>query len=292
MERQPLAAWLDAGDAPLDDEPDDEETAPRRRRMRLLLLAALPWAVLGGVLVGAGGDGDEPSPAAGEEAAGDGDAALGPDDRPIEAGAGQGPDDRPVATPSHEGAPGTATPDVAGSGAGVPPAAGAGAVLAVRETATEHAGEEARRYVDLAVAEAAETHGAVTVVRVLTVVLEGDGRAWTDAAVERYAVAVDADGRALGAPWPVPNPPAADPELDWERIEDDGILTAVGAALERHGREPDDELTLERAEQAPGLLRAGFGDEEVWLTDADPPRLLGAPPTTADERTAEEGTAR
>lgn len=281
MERQPLAAWLDAGDAPLDDEPDrpdEEEASPRRRRARLLLLAALPWAVLGGVLVGArdggpadGGAGTSPAQAGEAGATDDGDAT-----------------DDDAGAPAHDDLRAGSADDEAATGTQVPAAAGAGAVVAVREAATTSAEEEARRYVDLAVAEAAEAHGAVTVVRVLAVVLEGDERAWTDAAVERYAVAVAPDGSALSTPWRVPDPPGADSEPAWERVEDDTALAAARGALEHQGAEPGEDLALERADDAPGLLRATWGGAEMWLADADPPRVLGAPPTIADE----EETAR
>ncbi|MFO8075885.1 MAG: hypothetical protein R6T85_07180 [Egibacteraceae bacterium] len=288
MERQPLAAWLDAGDAPLDDEPE-EEPSPRRRRARLLLLAALPWAVLGGVLVGArdGGsaeEGAEASPGSAEQAgarddgAGATDATDATDDE-----AGRTDDDATDATDDDAGRTGADTARDDEPGATVPPAAGAGAVVAVREAATASAGDEARRYVDLAVAEAAEAHGDVTVVRVLAVVLEGDARAWTDAAIERYAVAVAPDGRALSAPWRVPDPPAAGDEPAWHPVDDDEALAAARDALERHGAEPGGDLAVDRAEAAPGLLRATWRDAEVWLADADPPRVLGAPTSTSDD---------
>ena len=309
MSRHPLAEWLDAGDAPLSGGApagsDPAEPGTRRRRWRLIALATLPWAVLGGVLIGAGGttaDRDETSegdvaavtanPSATSTATSTTTPAAAPDPESSSAsGAGR-------QTPARSTDPNDPTdpPD--------PPAAlAAAAAVAVRAHISDTGGPT-WRHVDLALPEGGEPAGPGWVVRVLAVVLEGDAEGWDRSHVRRFAVAIADDGVLLEAPWPLAPPEdrtsggAPDHGPEWEplspspdsaapdsaasdRATPDGVeVDAVSRVLSTAGFAAQD-LTLARSSEDPTLLRATFEDEDdlrdVWLTTEPDLRLLGEP---------------
>lgn len=183
--------------------------------------------------------------------------------------------------------------EVPGGLLAVPPPVGgsgeAGALL-VRAALNATAGTGGpARYVDATVVTGIEPAGAAQVVSVLALVLTGDARGWEGAAVERYAVAVaqDPDGshHAVAGPWAlappaVPEPQAHTPEADPER------LALADQALEHAGyrdiadlslfRDPAHSgvLTVRASATAPGA--AGPAQWTLWLTDTDPPAVLGS----------------
>ena len=314
MARHPLADWLDAGDHQPEPEPGvaaESKPARRGRRWRLLTMAALPWAVLAGVLVGAGGtsagqsdEGDgadgvtgtaditEHDPHDSEDAehdASDPDAEHNADadaEQDADADAEQDTDaDAPSAIREPVGDAPTLLTEP-------PSAVTAAATVAVRDHVNATDGPT-RRYADLVVAEEAESTGSAWIVRITAAVLEGDEQEWVSGALERYAVPVSPEGRVLDTPWRVGDPSAdedpaplearwqpagehdADEPSDTHHEHRDAVVDALQAAGYR-GRD----VALEKGVEDAALLRATFREagqhHAVWLTTEPEVRVLGA----------------
>jgi hypothetical protein len=152
------------------------------------------------------------------------------------------------------------------------------------------------RYADLVAPEAMERLGAVTVVTVAVVLLEGTEGRWEHARLARYGVALagDATGgpRILGPPWPLPAP--APPPIRATTAEpaplDADLAGRVLALLDRAGYAaatvagalptglpadaPPSLLLLRVHARAPGAADAEV--HEVWADLEGSGRLLGA----------------
>lgn len=314
MGQHPLSEWLDAGDHRPEHGVEDGPSPAPRRRWRVVALAALPWAVLGGVLVGAGGT-----------SAGQADEAGDVEDaRPDEPGSD--PSDPDAATLPGE----AALAEVTAHRSDPPVEVAAAGAVAVREHINASAATD-RRYADLVLPEGGESTGSTWVVRVVAVVLEGDEEAWRDSSLQRFAVPVDGHGRILDTPWRLGRTDDADsmssgdhdgdggPEADpspttWQPADPDDVAADVppvpddqaGARPDAEGAPPGApgvdgaqgpalvdaitatlraagydvaELALSRSEEHPGVVRAAFEHEgerrTAWLSTASDVRLLG-----------------
>jgi hypothetical protein len=161
--------------------------------------------------------------------------------------------------------------------------AAAVATAAVHEHVTA-ADAAASRFVVHAATEAVRPAGDGLVATVTTVVLEGDEQ-WDRTRTTRYAVPLRTDGREVrtaGAPWPLPAPVgAAAPR--WEPVE--GDRRTIRAALTAAAYTDVEVADVTRSAAMTGVVRveveATAPDEdhprthEIWLSDTDPPRILG-----------------
>ena len=296
MARHPLSDWLDAGDYQPGTERThtaDSKPARRGRRWRLLTLAALPWAVLAGVLVGAGGTSAGGSDDVDGTASTTGAAEHDPRDSEAQ-------DDAASHAAEHESDADAGAPSAAGDPVGdpatvvgePPSAVTAAATVAVRDHINATDGPT-RRYADLVVAEGAESADDAWVVRLTAAVLEGDEQEWISSALERYAVPVSPEGGVLDAPWRVAGPstdeepdplearwqPAGEHDAgepsDMQRAPTDAVVDALQAAGYR-GRD----VALEQGVEDAALLRVTFREagqqHAVWLTTEPEVRVLGA----------------
>lgn len=244
------------------------EEPPERRRRLVVVLAVLPWFAVAALL------------AAGVARAPRDDAAGAP----------------PAHTPPAPPAPGPQAP-------GPPPAAavsapadqrlGASAAVAVRQLLSGDGADGVVRYVDMALPEGVTTHGDLAVVRVLAVLLEGDGAQWSAVRLRRYAVPLHIDGEApAGRPWPLPAPSwdattaAAEGDPAWQPVEDGALDEAVHAAAAEAGYQVTAVDAVLRHAGFVGVLRArllatapGEGEEalhDVWLSEGPPLRVLAS----------------
>lgn len=305
------AAPDDGGDGPRDAFRGgpfgwDLAPEPRRPRRHLLLAAGALWALilLGALAASARPTATVPPTPPDADAAADGaaDDAGAAATVPGEVDGADAVAPAPDAVGVAVGDAGDAVP--AGLPTVPPPGDASGEVgaLLVRAALNATAGTGGpARYVDATVVTGIEPAGAAQVVSVLALVLTGDARGWEAAAVERYAVAVarDPDGshRAVAGPWALA--PAAVPESETQTPEaDPGRLALAAQALEHAGYRDIADLSLFRDGAHPGVLTArasaigpgaaGPAQWTLWLTDTDPPAVLGSgqPPADLPERTA------
>jgi hypothetical protein len=257
-----VVAWLRAGEPPADRPFGDQEGRPRRLAV-LLAAAVLPWVVVAALAWSAAtGEPGGPAPPEGHAA-------------PVQ--------EHPAAAP----APPLSTPPPAGHPE-LDPAVAAHAVTAVRlHTAADGA---VRRYVDLAVAERAETVGEIVVVTVLAVVLEGDAEQWQTTRRARFGVPlrlVDGLPVPLADPWPLADADGETAsEMRWRSMDDPAAAQQILLALEREGFSHLGEVAVEEAPAAPGVLRAVVEARAprsaeaavhvVWLRDGPPMSVLGS----------------
>ncbi|MFP5310312.1 MAG: hypothetical protein ACLGIR_12140 [Actinomycetes bacterium] len=327
------------------DEPAAVAAGARRPGVVLLALAVLPWLLVGAVVLrGPGAAGTVP--AAGADTTtlatpGDGPPPAPAD--PVPGAGGPTPEDRP----DRSGDATPASPDRAGSAAGVDatPRRGIevlaeplGGDLLVAAAALGEVVVRARlttggppvdgwaaatgaprdpggdvQHVDHVTTESVHVPavGRIVVVVLAVVLRSDDGTVWTEAQVERHAVALELDPggslRTAGAVWPLPPPTpdraAAPDAATGPEVDDPDLRLAAVAGLEAGGWAVD-ELTLARP--APDLLVAvvrGTGPDgrrspgtPVWLvptptglapagTPARPGPGSGDPGATTDEPT-------
>jgi hypothetical protein len=232
---QPRPAWVI-------DELDDDPTDRARRRHLLLAAAAVPWVVVGALVMRSAAVDAPPQPAPSPTAA--------PPTAPSPTAAPPDPTTPPSALPSE--------PYVPSPAGGVPLDAGGGArdrltladvAAAAVPIARDHVTSigprldgtvgEGATYAEHLTVEAidhpAPDHAVVTV---QAIVLTARRSAYTDARLVRVAVPLDlTDGvRPAGRPWPLPDPtPAPAAPLDGEPIDSPDAHAAARAALTEAG---------------------------------------------------------
>lgn len=268
---------------------DDELEATGRGR-RLVVLAAIPWLVVGVLVVRTWGTGGpDPRSATPVPAVPAAEAAATPDERSVEA---PPPGPSPGATPRPDDVhdPAQAITALRFGPRTAPGPGDAAAVAAVvarswlgaigPEPGVEvGAAEGPAVYVEHLAVEAVDVPTSdVAVVTLVAIVLDHGDEGYTDARAVRLAVPVALDDRGAhpaGDPWWLAPPDLAARAPEWRTVDDPDALALAGAALESAGyrdidvhelaSSPTWPLRVTATAVAPGAETAS--EHSVWLRD-------------------------